>query len=74
MSVAILIQKLQPIFAISVALAIGREKISKLSLLSIIIAIAAGYFVTFPHGVSWSPDGQKEIFAALCAFGAAAAW
>lgn len=74
MSVAILIQKLQPIFAISVALAIGKERISWLSLMFVCIAIVAGYFVTFPNGVSWTADGQKEIFAALCALGAAAAW
>ena len=74
MSVAILIQKLQPIFAISVALVIGKERISGLSLIFILIAVIAGYFVTFPNGVSWTNDGKQEIFAALCALGAAAAW
>lgn len=53
---------------------IGHEKIPRLSYLFIALALVAGYFVTFPHGVSTTPDGQKEIFAALCALGAAAAW
>jgi drug/metabolite transporter (DMT)-like permease len=41
MSVAILIQKLQPIFAIGVAVLIGREKIPKQSYLFIILALVA---------------------------------
>ena len=53
---------------------IGHEKIPRLSYFFIALALVAGYFVTFPHGVSTTPDGQKEIFAALCALGAAAAW
>lgn len=73
-SVAILIQKFQPIFAIGLAMIIGKERIPPLSYLFIALALVAGYFVTFPHGVSTTPDGQKEIFAALCALGAAAAW
>ena len=67
MSVAILIQKLQPIFAIGVAIIIGKEKIPKLSYLFIVLALVAGYFVTFPNGVTDSPDGQKEMLAALYA-------
>ena len=74
MSVAILIQKLQPIFAIGVAIIIGKEKIPKLSYLFIVLALVAGYFVTFPNGVTDSPDGQKEMLAALYALWAAAAW
>jgi drug/metabolite transporter (DMT)-like permease len=73
-SVAILIQKLQPIFAIGLAMIIGHEKIPKMSYAFIALALIAGYFVTFPQGVSNSPDGQKEILAALYALGAAAAW
>jgi drug/metabolite transporter (DMT)-like permease len=73
-SVAILIQKLQPIFAISIAVLIGKESIPKQSYIFIILALAAGYFVTFPDGVSSSPDGQKQMMAALYALWAAAAW
>lgn len=73
-SVAILIQKFQPIFAIGLAMILGREHIPKLSYLFIALALIAGYFVTFPHGVSTTPEWQKEIFAALCALWAAAAW
>jgi drug/metabolite transporter (DMT)-like permease len=73
-SVAILIQKFQPIFAIGVALFLRNEKIPRLSYFFILVALIAGYFVTFPHGVSTTPDGQKELLAALYALGAAAAW
>ena len=73
-SVAILIQKFQPIFAIGLAMIIGRERIPKLSYLFIALALVAGYYVTFPHGVSTTPDGQKEFTAALYALWAAAAW
>ncbi len=48
-SVAILIQKFQPIFAIGLAMIIGHERIPKLSYLFIAIALGAGYFVTFPN-------------------------
>ena len=73
-SVAILIQKFQPVFAIGLAILIWREKIPKLSYLFIGLAIVAGYYVTFPHGVASTPDGQRELVAALYALGAAAAW
>jgi drug/metabolite transporter (DMT)-like permease len=73
-SVAILIQKLQPIFAIGVALLLRHEKIPRLSYVFIFLALVAGYFVTFPGGMSTTPDGQKEITAALYALIAAAAW
>ena len=73
-SVAILIQKFQPIFAIGLAMILGKEQIPKRSYIFIGLALIAGYFVTFPHGVSMTPDGQKQILAALYALGAAAAW
>lgn len=73
-SVAILIQKLQPIFAIGVAIVLKHEKIPRLSYVFIVFALIAGYFVTFPDGVSQTPDGQKQILAALYALWAAAAW
>jgi drug/metabolite transporter (DMT)-like permease len=41
LSVAILIQKLQPIFAIGFAVVIGKEKIQKLSFVFIILALIA---------------------------------
>jgi drug/metabolite transporter (DMT)-like permease len=73
-SVAILIQKLQPLFAIGLAMIIGHERIPRISYLFIVIALIAGYYVTFPSGVSSTPDGQREMLAALYALGAAAAW
>lgn len=71
-SVAILIQKLQPIFAIGLALMIGHERIPVRSYFFIAVALLAGYFVTFPHGVAMAPAGQRE--AVLYALIAAAAW
>ena len=73
-SVAILIQKLQPIFAIWLALILWNEKIPRLSYIYIILALIAGYFVTFPGGVSLTEDGQKQLLAALYALWAAIAW
>ena len=71
-SIAILIQKLQPIFAIGLALLIGHERIPKWSYFFMGTALLAGYFVSFPHGVGAAPAGQ--IHAALYALIAAAAW
>jgi drug/metabolite transporter (DMT)-like permease len=48
-SVAILIQKFQPIFAIGLAMIIGKERIPPLSYFFIALALGAGYFVTFPY-------------------------
>jgi drug/metabolite transporter (DMT)-like permease len=73
-SVAILIQKLQPIFAIGLAMIIGHERIPKISYAFIALALVAGYFVTFPSGVAHGTDGDRQILAALYALGAAAAW
>ncbi len=73
-SVAILIQKLQPIFAIGLAMILWNEKIPRLSYFFIVLALIAGYFVTFPDGVSATEDGQKQLLAALYALWAAAAW
>jgi drug/metabolite transporter (DMT)-like permease len=67
MSVAILIQKLQPIFAISVAVIIGKEAIRPRSFFFIALALISGYFVTFPNGVSFTGDGSKEFMAAMYA-------
>ena len=73
LSVVVLIQKLQPLFAISLAGAILREKLSKRFMFLAIIAMFGGYLVTFgnkPFG-NWD---DKSIIASLCALLASFCW
>jgi drug/metabolite transporter (DMT)-like permease len=73
-SVVYLLQKLQPIFAISTARIFLKEKMPKVYFLWAIIALAAAYFVTFPGGVVNLSTGAGTLSAALFALGAAIAW
>ncbi len=71
LSVVVLLQKLQPIFAISLASILLKEKIKKHFAIWASIAVIAGYFLTF----GWSfPDINTEkntIYASLYALLAA---
>lgn len=71
-SVVFLLQKLQPIFAISTAVIFLKEKISKQYGLWAFFALTAAFFVTFPGGKI--NVGGDTIQAALYALGAAVAW
>jgi len=73
-SVVFLLQKLQPIFAITAAAIILKEKISRSFIQWAILAILAAYFVTFPEGKIDFSTGQATVTAALLAVGAAFAW
>lgn len=73
-SVVFLIQKLQPIFAVFTAWLLLGEKITKQYILWALLALAAGYLVTFPEGVVNFAEGGAHVVAALFALGAAAAW
>lgn len=73
-SVVFLLQKLQPIFAISTAVIFLKEKISKKYLLWAAVAIISAYFVTFKDGIVNLDTGSGTVIAALFALGAAAAW
>lgn len=73
-SVVYLIQKLQPIFAISAAAIVLKEKIIKGYVKWAIVALVAAYFVTFKNGVINFSTGSGTIIAALYALGAAFAW
>lgn len=73
-SVVFLLQKLQPIFAITTAMIFLKEKITKQYLGWAGLALVAAYFVTFPGGVVNFETGADTIVAALLALGAAAAW
>ncbi len=73
-SVVFLIQKLQPLFTIFTAAFVLGERVTGRYALWAVIALVAGFFVTFPHGVVNRGEDGAYIFAALLAFAAAAAW
>ncbi len=73
-SVVFLLQKLQPIFAISTASIFLKEKLHKDYLIWAGLALVSAYFVTFPNGVVNISTGEGTIIAALYALGAALAW
>lgn len=73
-SVVFLIQKLQPLFTISTAALVLKERITKKYLLWAGLALIAGYFVTFPNGVVNFGEGGAYVSAALYALLAAIAW
>lgn len=73
-SVVFLLQKLQPLFAISSAALLLNEKITRRYVPWAALALISAYFVTFPNGVVNFQTGAATIVAALFAVGAAAAW
>lgn len=73
-SVVFLLQKLQPIFAISSASIFLKEKFDQRYIKYAVLAIIAAYFVTFKNGYVSFATGQGTIVAALYALGAAFAW
>ena len=73
-SVLFLLQKLQPIFAITSAIIFLREPLKKNYIIWAALAAVAAYFVTFPGGVVNFETGSGTVIAALYALGAAFAW
>ncbi len=73
-SVVFLLQKLQPIFAITTARIFLKEQLDKRYIKWALLAILSAYFVTFPSGVVNLQTGEGTIIAALYALGAAFAW
>ncbi|HEV7702599.1 MAG TPA: DMT family transporter [Candidatus Paceibacterota bacterium] len=73
-SVVFLLQKLQPIFAISTARIFLKEELDKRYIKWAALAVASAYFVTFPNGVVNLQTGADTAVAALYALGAAFAW
>ena len=73
LSVVVLIQKLQPIFAIFLSSLILKEKLSNRFLILASFAILGGYFVTFGNNsnVSWD---NKSLVASLYALLASLCW
>ncbi len=73
-SVVFLLQKLQPIFAITTARIFLKEKLDERYIKWALLAVVAAYFVTFKNGYVNFSTGEGTIVAALYALGAAAAW
>jgi len=73
-SVVFLLQKLQPIFAITTARIFLKEKFDKRYVKWAVLAIVAAFFVTFKNGYVNFATGEGTIIAALYALGAAFAW
>lgn len=73
-SVVFLIQKIQPLFAITSAAFLLGERINKKYLSWALLAIVAVFFVTFPNGDVNLDTGAGTLLAALYALGAAACW
>src|SRR3989338_6066052 len=76
-SVVFLLQKLQPIFAITTARIFLKEKIDARYIKWAVLAILSAYFVTFSNGYvdfSAGGGGKETLIAALYALGAAFAW
>lgn len=73
-SVVFLLQKLQPIFAISSSAILLKEKMSQKFVLWAVVALVSAYFVTFKDGIVNLSTGDGTIIAALYALGASFAW
>lgn len=73
-SVVFLLQKLQPIFAITTSSIFLKEKFNKRYLIWALVAIVSAYFVTFKNGYVDLKTGTGTVIAALYALGAAFAW
>jgi DME family drug/metabolite transporter len=73
-SVVVLLQQLNPVFAIATAAALLREKLSWRFLGLTVVALAGAYLVTFPDLRVNLATGQGTLKAALFAVGAAASW
>lgn len=74
LSVVVLLQKLQPIFAISLAIIFLKERLTGRFLFWAALALAGGYLVTFPNLIPVFGTGDQTWVAALLAVGAAFAW
>lgn len=73
-SVVVLLQQLNPIFAIGAAAMLLKEPLGKKFFALAGVALAAAYVMTFPDLTVNFSTGQGTAIAALFAVGAAAAW
>lgn len=72
LSIVVLLQKLQPIFAITLAALFLKEKLRRNFIVWAIVALSAGYFLTFglhlPHFQKDQDTIYASLFAVLAAF------
>jgi drug/metabolite transporter (DMT)-like permease len=73
-SVVILLQQLNPIFAITASALLLREPLTRRFVGLSVVALVAAYFTTFPDITINFATGKGTMVAALFAIGAAAAW
>ncbi|MFH1509041.1 MAG: EamA family transporter [bacterium] len=73
-SVVVLLQQLQPLFAVLAAFFLLREPITKYFITAAPLALVAAYFVSFPDLKVNFATGKETVYAILFALGAAAAW
>ncbi len=73
-SVVVLLQQLNPIFAIATAALLLKERLDKRFIILSAVALVGAYLATFPDLVVNFATGSGTIIAALLAVGAAAAW
>lgn len=73
-SVVFLLQKLQPIFAITTSSIFLKERFDKRYIIWALVAIVSAYFVTFKNGHVDLATGAGTVIASLYALGAAFAW
>jgi drug/metabolite transporter (DMT)-like permease len=64
LSIVVLLQKLQPVFAITLAAILLREKMNRNFIFWASLAILSGYFLTFGFNLPNLNTGSKTIFAA----------
>lgn len=72
LSVVVLLQKLQPVFAITLAIIILKEPVTRIFLMIVFLALGGGYLVSF--GSSGLPAADPQFSAAMFAILAAFAW
>ena len=73
-SVVVLLQQLNPVFAIVTAAALLREPLTKRFAALSVIALVSAYFLWLPNGIVNLSTGNGTFIGGLMAIGAAAAW
>lgn len=74
LSVVVLLQKFQPLFAIALAAVILKEPLTRKYLTYAAVAVVGGYLVTFGNGLPTISTDDTTVIASLMALCAAFAW
>ncbi len=75
-SVVVMMQQLQPLFAVALASILLREKISASFIITAVFALIGAYLLSFPNLAPnfATADGRAQMIAALLALAAAISW